>query len=130
MSVNVVCLSGNLVRDAQVRSTASGSAVCNFTVAVNDRQRNRQTGEWEDRADFVDCVLFGTRADKLAQYLTKGAKAFISGKLRYSSWEKDGQRRSKLEVVVDEIEFSSRERRQEQQRPAMSSDIYGEEVPF
>ena len=105
MGINRVNLSGNLTRDAELRSTQSGMGILSFGVAVNDRRKNPQTGEWEDYPNFVDCTMFGTRAEKLAQYLTKGMKVAVDGKLRYSSWERDGQRRSKLEVIVDEIEL-------------------------
>lgn len=108
MSINEVAISGNLTRDPNIRKTASGSSVMNFSVAVNDRRKNQQSGEWEDYPNYVDCVLMGRRAESLAQYLSKGTKVSIAGKLRYSSWEKDGQKRSKLEVLVNEIEFMSR----------------------
>ena len=108
MSINRVNISGNLTRDPELRATASGTQVLSFGVAVNDRRRNPQTGEWEDYPNFVDCTMFGTRAEAVKRYLSKGSKVAIEGKLRYSSWERDGQRRSKLEVIVDEIEFMSR----------------------
>ncbi|MDY2777205.1 MAG: single-stranded DNA-binding protein [Collinsella sp.] len=108
MSINRVNISGNLTRDPELRATASGTQVLSFGVAVNDRRRNPQTGEWEDYPNFVDCTMFGTRAEAVSRYLSKGSKVAIEGKLRYSSWERDGQRRSKLEVIVDEIEFLSR----------------------
>ena len=107
MSINRVIISGNLTRDAELRQTASGTSVLGFGVAVNDRRRNNQTGEWEDYANFVDCVLFGNRADYLSRTLHKGTKVVVDGKLRYSSWERDGQRRSKIEVVVDDLDFVS-----------------------
>ena len=107
MSINRVIISGNLTRDAELRQTASGTSVLGFGVAVNDRRRNNQTGEWEDYANFVDCTMFGQRAQAIAQYLRKGLKVAIEGKLRYSSWERDGQKRSKLEVIVDDLEFMS-----------------------
>ena len=108
MSINRVNISGNLTRDPELRATGSGMQILRFGVAVNDRARNQQTGEWEDRPNFVDCVVFGNRADALSRLLSKGSKVAIEGKLRYSSWEtQDGQRRSKLEVVVDEVEFLS-----------------------
>lgn len=107
MSVNRVCISGNLTRDPEIRATAGGTAVMTFGVAVNDRRKNAQTGEWEDYPNYIDATMFGTRADALARYLHKGTKVAIEGKLRWSSWEKDGQRRSKIEVIVDEIEFMS-----------------------
>ncbi len=107
MSINRVMISGNLTRDAELRSTQSGMAILGFGVAVNDRRKNQHTGEWEDWPNFVDCTMFGTRAEAVSRFLAKGNKVAIEGKLRYSSWERDGQRRSKLEVIVDEIEFMS-----------------------
>lgn len=108
MSINRVNISGNLTRDPELRATASGTQVLGFGIAVNDRRKNPQSGEWEDYPNFVDCTMFGTRAEAISRYLSKGTKVAIEGKLRYSSWESDGQRRSKLEVIVDEIEFMSR----------------------
>ena len=108
MSINRVIISGNLTRDPELRMTSGGTQVLSLGVAVNDRRRNAQTGEWEDYPNFVDCTMFGARAEAVSRYLQKGSKVAIEGKLRYSSWERDGQRRSKLEVIVDEIEFMSR----------------------
>ena len=108
MSINRVNISGNLTRDPELRATAGGTQVLSFGVAVNDRRKNPQTGDWEDYPNFVDCTMFGTRAEAVSRYLSKGTKVAIEGKLRYSSWERDGQRRSKLEVIVDEIEFMRR----------------------
>lgn len=105
MSINRVVISGNLTRDPELRQTAGGMPVLGFGVAVNDRRRNNQTGEWEDYPNFVDCTMFGARAESVARFLSKGMKVAIEGKLRYSQWERDGQKRSKLEVIVDEIEF-------------------------
>lgn len=108
MSINRVNISGNLTRDPEMRQTAGGTQILQFGVAVNDRRRNPQTGEWEDTPNFVDCVVFGSRAEPLSRFLSRGTKVAIEGKLRYSAWEtKDGQRRSKLEVVVDDLEFFS-----------------------
>ena len=82
MSINRVCISGNLTRDPVLRSTGGGMSVLSLGVAVNDRRKNQQTGQWEDYPNFVDCTLFGTRGEKLAQYLAKGSKVAIEGKLR------------------------------------------------
>ncbi|MDO4798075.1 MAG: single-stranded DNA-binding protein [Coriobacteriales bacterium] len=112
MSVNRVVISGNLTRDPELRSSQSGTNILTFGMAVNDRRRNPQTGEWEDYANFVDCVLFGNRAEWLSRDLHKGKKVFVEGKLRYSTWERDGQRRSKLEVVVDDIDYDRPPRQQ------------------
>lgn len=130
MSINRVSISGNLTRDAELRQTQGGMAILSLGVAVNDRRKNQQTGEWEDVPNFVDCVMFGSRAEKLAQYLAKGTKVAIDGKLRYSSWEKDGARRSKLEVIVDDLEFMSRGGQQQRQQQTASADIYDENIPF
>lgn len=108
MSINKVMITGNLTRDAELRTTPSGTSILNLGVAVNDRRRN-QNGEWEDYANFIDCTMFGRRAEALAQYLTKGVKVAIEGRLHYSSWEdrNSGQRRSKVDVTIDELEFMS-----------------------
>lgn len=105
MSINRVVISGNLTRDPDLRSTASGMPVLGFGVAVNDRRKNQQTGEWEDYPNFIDCTMFGARAQSVSRFLSKGSKVSIEGKLRWSQWERDGQKRSKIEVIVDEIEF-------------------------
>lgn len=142
MSINRVCISGNLTRDPDVRSTQSGMCVMGLGVAVNDRRKNPQTGEWEDYPNFVDCTMFGARAQSLSNYLSKGTKVSVEGKLRWSQWERDGQKRSKIEVIVDELEFmSSRQEGQPEcgagprdaagtwDAPAAPS-LYDEEIPF
>jgi single-strand DNA-binding protein len=107
MSINKVIITGNLTRDPELRQTSNGFPVLGFGVAVNDRRKNPQTGAWEDYPNFVDCTMFGTRAESISRFLSKGSKVAIEGKLRWSQWERDGQKRSKLEVIVDEIEFMS-----------------------
>lgn len=124
MSINRVIISGHLTRDCDLRTTPGGTTVMRVGVAVSDRRKNPHTGEWEDYPNFIDCAMFGTRAEAVSRYLQKGSKVAIEGKLRYSSWEKDGQKRSKLEVVVDDIEFMSRQ----QAQPA--ADVYDDECPF
>jgi len=108
VSINRCIISGNLTRDADLRTTAAGLPVLGWGMAVNDRRKNQQTGQWEDYPNFVDCTLFGTRAEYLAQHLKKGTKIAIEGKLRWSSWEKDGQKRSKIEIIAEGVEFLSR----------------------
>lgn len=109
MSVNKCFISGNLTRDPELRQTQGGTQILTFGVAVNDRRRNPQTKEWEDVPNFIDCVVFGSRAEPLTKFLSKGTKVTIEGKLRWSQWERDGNKRSKIEVIVDEIEFLSRQ---------------------
>ena len=109
MSINKVIVTGNLTRDPELRETGDGLQILSFGVAVNDRRKNQQTQQWEDRPNFVDCVMFGNRAASVARFLSKGAKVAIEGKLRWSQWQaKDGSTRSKLTVAVDEIEFLQR----------------------
>lgn len=113
MSINRVNITGNLTRDPELRATAGGTQILAFGVAVNDRRKNPQTGAWEDVPNFVDCIVFGQRAEAVSRFISKGSKVAIEGKLRYSSWEtKEGDRRSKLEVIVDEIDFMSRQGQQ------------------
>lgn len=155
MSINRVIISGNLTRDPDLRQTASGMPVLGLGVAVNDRRKNQTTGDWEDYPNFIDCTMFGARAEALSRYLSKGTKVAIEGKLRWSQWERDGQKRSKIEVIVDELEFmSSRNSGQDQGHsfgapssyaapsygtpapapmqaaPAVDASIYDEDIPF
>lgn len=128
MSINKVLISGNLTRDAELKATSGGMSILSFGVAVNDRRKNSQTGEWEDYPNYIDCTMFGRRADALAQYLTKGLKVAIEGKLHYSSWEdrNGGGKRSKLDVTVDEIELMSSRSEQPKQAAAFND----EDLPF
>ena len=135
MSINRVVITGNLTRDGELRSTQSGMHVLGFGVAVNDRRKNQQTGEWEDYPNYIDCAVFGARAESLSRYLSKGAKVAIEGKLRWSQWEREGQKRSKIEVIVDEIEFLSARDGQAGLQPAQPTysaqeTAYDECIPF
>ncbi len=138
MGINRVVITGNLTRDPELRATGSGMNVLKMGVAVNDRRKNQQTGEWEDVPNFVDVTVFGARAEALSRFLFKGSKVAIEGKLRWSQWEsQQGDKRSKLEVVADEIEFlSSRDGGHGggsaiADAPAPESgDDTGEEIPF
>nr|DAH04543.1 MAG TPA: Single strand binding protein [Caudoviricetes sp.] len=117
MSFNNVSIIGNLTRDPELRNTQGGTAVLSFGIAVNDRRKNQQTGEWEDYPNFIDCTMFGARAQSVSRFLSKGSKVAIEGKLHWSQWERDGQKRSKIEVFVDEIEFMSRQQGQTASKP-------------
>ena len=141
MSLNRVMVTGNLTRDPELRQTPNGMAVLSFGIAVNDRRKNSQTGEWEDYPNFLDCTMFGPRADGLSRILTKGSKVAIDGKLRWSQWEKDGQKRSKVEIIVDSLDFMSS--KQNNPQPAVEAPAaqpqttnydeapaYGQDIPF
>jgi single-strand DNA-binding protein len=109
MSINRVCITGNLTRDPELRETAGGMAILKMGVAVNDRRKNAQSGEWEEVPNFFDVIVFGKRAESLSRFLNKGSKIAVEGKLRWSQWDdKDsGAKRSKVEIVADDIEFMS-----------------------
>lgn len=138
MSINRVVISGNLTRDPELKATAGGMSILNMRMAVNDRRKNQQTGEWEDKPNYVDVIVFGARAEALHRFLSKGSKVAVEGKLRWSEWEtQQGDKRSKLEVVADDVEFlSSRDGGSGgYSAPAAPSgsegaDDLGEEIPF
>ena len=132
MSINTVTLSGNLTRDAELRQTASGSAVLGFSLAVNTPRKNKETGEYEEYVNYIDCTLFGPRAEAVAKYLTKGTKVFLSGRLHWSSWERDGKKRSKLEVIVNDVEFGGKNtaKKDAEAVPTAEAAEYDEDIPF
>ena len=117
MSINRVNISGNIGRDPELRQTQGGTQVLTFSLAVSDRKRNPQSGEWEEVTNWIPCVVFGNRAESLSRFLSKGTKCAVEGKLRQSSYkDKSGQNRSKIEVIVDEVEFMSGSKAQNQQQ--------------
>lgn len=137
--INNVSLTGRLTRDPELRVTAGGTQLLSFTLAFNTSVRNRQTGEWDERGNYIDCTMFGKRAEALLNFLAKGQKVAIAGKLRYATWDKDGQRHSKLDVIVDDIVFMSQ--RQDAAQPAQAPavpqapmppavDPYDDDIPF
>lgn len=149
MSINNVSIAGNLTRDPEIRVTQGGTAVLSFGIAVNDRRKNA-SGQWEDVPNFFECVTFGNRATALSDILTKGMKVAIAGKLHYSSWEKDGQKHSKVDIIAQEIELMQNRKPQQQQgyqppqqaqpapqwnarqayAEAPQPEFYGDDLPF
>ena len=118
MAINKATVTGNITRDPELRQTQGGTSVLTIGVAVNDRRKNQQTGEWEDYPNFIDCTIFGNRATGVAPHLEKGMKVAIEGKLNQSRWQADdGTNRSKIEIIVDEIEFMSRQQGQTASKP-------------
>ena len=107
MSVNSVSLTGNLTRDPELKATQGGLAILSFGIAVNERVKQGD-GSWGDRANFFDVTVFGARGEGLAKFLTKGMKVAVHGRLHYSSWEKDGQRHSRVSVIADEVDVMQR----------------------
>lgn len=106
-SLNKVFLMGNLTRDPELRYTASGSSVADFGIAVN--RRYKQGDDWKEDVCFVDITVWGKQAENCAEYLNKGRGVFIEGRLQFRSWEsEEGQKRSKMEVVANNVQFLSR----------------------
>lgn len=101
-SFNRVILMGNVTRDVEVKYLQSGMAVTEIGMAVNDRRKDK-SGQWVDETTFVDVTLWGRTAEIAGEYLTKGAPVLIEGRLKLDQWEKDGQKRSKLHVVAENM---------------------------
>ncbi len=103
-SFNQVTLMGNLTRDPELRQIPSGQSVCSFSLALN-RSYKGSDGEWQEATDYVDIVAWGPLGERVAQYVTKGRPVLVSGRLQSRSWEQDGQKRSKLEVIAQDVTF-------------------------
>jgi single-strand DNA-binding protein len=103
-SFNQVVLMGNLTRDPELRTTPNGQSVCSFSLALNRSYKNAE-GSWTEATDFVDIVAWAALGERVAQYLSKGRPALVSGRLQSRSWEQDGQKRNKLEVVAQDVTF-------------------------
>jgi single-strand DNA-binding protein len=103
-SFNQVILMGNLTRDPELRTTPSGATVCGFSLALNRSYKNAD-GNWTEATDFIDIVAWGPLGERVAQYLTKGRPALVSGRLQSRNWEQEGQKRSKVEVVANDVTF-------------------------
>lgn len=129
MSINSVAISGNLGRDPELRATKSGMQVLSFSVCVNTRVRRGDS--WEDKPNWVEVSIFGRRAEAVAKYLAKGTHVTLHGRLSQSTWEtKDGQKRSRLEVIADDIDFSGVARSDSAPAAEPAQDYYDEDVPF
>jgi len=128
-SVNKVFLMGNLTRDPEMRALPSGMSVASFGLAVNEKYKDRD-GNWVERANFIDCEIFGNRAEAFAKYLGKGSPVFVEGKLRLEKWEKDGQKRSKIKVVVDNFEFVGGDKDASPKAVAGFTSPPNDDIPF
>src|SRR5580700_10854085 len=103
-SLNQVTLMGNLTRDPELRTTPGGQNVVSFSLALN-RSYKDQSGEWQEATDYVDIVAWGPLAERIAQYLTKGRRCLVQGRLQSRNWEQEGQKRSKVEVLANDVTF-------------------------
>ncbi len=103
-SFNQVILMGNLTRDPELRQTPNGQSVCSFSLALN-RSYKGSDGNWQEATDFIDIVAWGPLGERVSQYLTKGRPCLVNGRLQSRAWEQDGQKRSKVEVVAQDVTF-------------------------
>jgi single-strand DNA-binding protein len=103
-SINQVILMGNLTRDPELRTTPSGQNVCSFSLAIN-RSWQDQSGQQQEAVDYFDIVAWGKLGELVKQYLSKGRKCLVQGRLSQRSWEQDGQKRNKVEVVASDVTF-------------------------
>jgi single-strand DNA-binding protein len=104
-SINRVVLVGNLTRDPETRP-AGGTTVCSLRIAVNDRVPNKETGGWDDYANYFTVSVFGKMGENCAQYLSKGRQVAVEGKLRWRQWEtQEGNKREAIEIVADNVQF-------------------------
>lgn len=158
-NVNSVCVSGYLTKDPELKATTSGSSVLDCSIAVNESRKNAQ-GEWSDYANFFNFVIFGKQAQALSQYMRKGSKVTLQGKLHYNSWQDDqGKTRSAVNIIVSTVELPPRSKDDQGQlvapqqpqaaptaaapnrlinvqntapaaAPAPSAGVYDQEIPF
>lgn len=103
-SLNQTTLMGNLTRDPELRQTPTGQNVTSFSLALN-RSYKDASGAWQDATDYIDCVAWGPLAERVSQYLSKGRRCLVQGRLQSRSWEQDGQKRSKVEVLASDVTF-------------------------
>ena len=103
---NKIILVGNLTRDVELKYTPSGMAVANFGLAVNDRRKDKNTGENIDNTCFVDITVFARAAETASQYIRRGSKVLVDGRLNFDSWtDQNGQKRSKHTVIANTVQF-------------------------
>ncbi len=121
-SLNCVMLMGNITKDPELRSTPSGSAVCTLGLAVNDKFTSK-AGETKEETLFVDVNVWAKVAENCVKYLSKGSPVLVSGKLVFQTWEKDGQKQSKISVTAFNVQFlGGRSEQQGQQQAPVEDD--------
>jgi single-strand DNA-binding protein len=103
-NINRVVLTGNLTRDPELRSTASGTSVCSLRIACNTRQR--RDGEWVDKPNYFDVTVWGGQGENVTQYLEKGRGVAIDGRLEWREWDdRDGNKRQAVDIVAESVQF-------------------------
>lgn len=136
MYINIAMIYGNLTRDPELRALPSGMNVCSFSVATNRTFKDRD-GKKQEQTDFHNIVVFGRQADSCGQYLKKGSSVFVDGRLQTRSWEKEGKKQYRTEIVAERVQFgprkqgesagSSASKDESQEAP---DDINPDDIPF
>jgi single-strand DNA-binding protein len=103
-NINRVVLTGNLTRDPELRATNSGLQICSLRIAVNSRRKDG-SGNWVDKPNYFDVTVFGAQGENCSRFLSKGRPVAIDGRLDFQEWEKEGQKRSKVEIIADTVQF-------------------------
>ena len=105
-NINRVVMTGNLTRDPELRSLASGTSVCSLRIASNTRRKNNQTGEWDDKPNFFDVTVWGAQGENCARYLAKGRPIALDGRLEWREWEdQQGNKRQSVDIIADSVQF-------------------------
>ena len=140
--INKVIAIGNLGKDPETKYLPSGAAVCNFSIAVSENWKDKQTGEQKERTEWINVEVWGNSAEACAKYLTKGKQVYIEGKLQTDSWEKEGVVKYRTKVRADNVQFlGGKNDRQEQRPPAGGAgdrssnnppgpDSFDDDIPF
>ena|SRR2546429_7964039 len=105
MNINRVVLTGNLTRDPEMLATTNGVTVCKLGIAVNTRRKNSSTGDWEEKPNFFRVTVFGRQAESCEKYLKKGRAVAIDGRLEWSQYEREGQKRESIDIIADTVQF-------------------------
>lgn len=127
--INRVALVGRLTRDAEIKVTQGGMQITKFALAVN--RRRKQGDEWVDEAHFFDCVIFGRMGEAISRYLTKGKQVAIDGALTQDRWEQDGVKRSRVQIVADNVQLlGGGSDGKEKQQSSKPGDDFDDDIPW
>jgi single-strand DNA-binding protein len=129
-TVNRVTLLGNAGKDPEVRAAPSGSIIANFSIATTDRYKDKASGEWKESTDWTNVASFGKLAEIVRDYVHKGSPLYVEGKLRTRSWEKDGQKQYRTEVIADNIVLLGSGKPSERAVEAVEQEIADDDIPW
>jgi single-strand DNA-binding protein len=132
VNLNRVCITGNLTRDPELRTTSGGTSVCSLRVAVNTRRKDGQTGEWTEKPNYFDVTVWGVQGENCAQYLSKGRPIAVDGRLEWREWQDNqGNKRQSVDIIADSVQFlGSREGGENGGRFTPQSDVPADTADF